>query len=109
MQGHDWRPDYPAIDRCLNRKAVNPPQDAWCGPILDDMNAQDARIIDNLKAKGVEDAFKLSKIDVHYGYGEKRCTDCAMFQKKGAELSKCDLVSGLVRDNRYCEKWTKRK
>lgn len=99
----------PFIDECLRKPPQNPPRDLWCGPILDDPNAEDKRILRQLRAKGVEDANKKAKEDVRYGMGAERCEDCAMFQKPNSILSQCDVVSGLVRYNRHCDEWIKRK
>jgi hypothetical protein len=105
-------PDYyeaklkPALDRCLARYPADPPKDLWCGPYLDKPTPRDREIIRILKQKGVVDASKLSKEDVGYGIGEEECRRCAMFECLGRDLSTCSLVSGLVRANRHCERWT---
>jgi hypothetical protein len=109
----------PALVRCRDRfirmgsKRVNPPKNLWCGPVLDHPDIYDKKIIRILQACGVQDAFKISKPEVHYGIGEDECIDCAMFQrhKQGPfpALKPCTLVDGLVRDTRHCDRWTPRK
>jgi hypothetical protein len=103
----------PALRRCLRRfielgPRAKPPPNVWCGPILDHPDADDRRIIRILKLKGVKDASKLSKSDVSYGIGEKRCFDCSMYGPSinlGAGLRDCALVNGLVHGNRQCDRW----
>lgn len=110
----------PALVRCRDRfirlgRKAQPPKDLWCGPVLDHPDAYDRKIIQILRACGVQDAFKTSKPDVHYGIGENECIDCAMFQRHkrgplpGQVLRPCMLVSGLVRDSRHCDRWAPRK
>jgi hypothetical protein len=90
--------------------SCNPPRDLWCGPVLDDPDPEDKEIIRILKAKGVEDAFKLAKNEVDYGVGADRCKQCAMYGDRDIlpSLRKCELVNGLVRDNNWCDRWTPR-
>lgn len=97
-----------AIRRCLRRVPAQPPIDLWCGPILDDPTAEDKRILSDLRRRGVRDAFKLSKEEVRYSIGAERCEDCKMMQRPDRTLSECDLVSGLVRNNRRCDRFEAR-
>lgn len=108
----------PALDRCLKRSLAkikagtfDPPRNLWCGPYLDSPTATDRILIRGLRAKGVADAFKLSKSDpsVMYGIGAQECCDCAMYQSPKAELSLCDLVCGMVRATRQCKRYVERK
>lgn len=98
----------PAIERCLRRAPENLPRDVWCGPLLDEPTEEDKRILRQLRAKGVIDASKLSKESVRYGMGAHRCEDCTMMQRPAKALSQCDLVSGLVRNNRNCDRYVAR-
>jgi hypothetical protein len=88
----------------LDRQA-NPPRDLWCGPYLDHATKTDLKLLNIMRAKGVEDASKLSKFTVHYSIGADECQRCAMFNAGTGPLRKCDLVSGLVRDSRWCDRW----
>src|SRR5207253_2680853 len=72
------------LKRCMRRflalgTKTNPPRDVWGGPVLDEPDKDDKEIIRILRAKGVKDAFKLSKAEVHYGIGPQKCRDCVMF------------------------------
>jgi hypothetical protein len=103
----------PGLKRCIKRfialgTKANPPRDVWCGPVLDDPDDDDREILRILRAKGVHDAFKVSKISVHYGTGDTECKDCKMFgdgKQKTGVMRQCELVSGLVRADRWCDKW----
>jgi hypothetical protein len=97
----------PALERCAKREPKNPPKDLWCGPYLDDPTPRDKEILRIFRAKGVIDAFKVSKIDVHYGVGARECRDCKMFGPESNEMRTCSLVCGLVRANRHCDRWEK--
>src|SRR6266851_561168 len=95
----------PALARCLRREQNDPPKDLWCGPYLDHADARDKEIIAQFKAHGVADAFKTSKFDVHYGYGPEQCQHCQHFCSGKGPLRKCELISGLVRNTRWCDWW----
>jgi hypothetical protein len=95
----------PALDKCARRDPKNPPRDLWCGPYLDNPDARDQELLRSFRAKGVEDAFKRSKIDVHYGLGAERCKTCKHFG--GGELAQCQIVCGLVRADRQCDEYEK--
>lgn len=101
----------PALKACAARDPVNPPKDLWCGPYLDDPTPRDKELLRIFRAKGVTDAFKLSKGDpsVMYRIGGRKCQDCKMFEQPGKAISACELVSGLVRDNRQCERFEARR
>jgi hypothetical protein len=94
----------------LGTKA-NPPTDLWCGPYLDDPDADDRQILRIMRAKGVKDAFLKGKAIVHYGMGASECKDCVMFGDRDVHpgLRRCEAVSGLVRDNRWCCLWAAKK
>lgn len=94
----------------LDRKA-DPPRDLWCGPYVDHTTAADRKILAIMQAKGVLDAHKLSKYEVHYGVGPEKCQGCSMFQDpdKAGPLHECSLVSGLVRKDRWCDRWEKKE
>lgn len=99
----------PALERTLKRPQTNPPKDLWCGPYLDHADKHDREILRQFRAKGVEDAFKESKFDNHYGFGAEQCKNCAMFHRKSGPLGLCDRISGMVRENRWCQQWTPKK
>lgn len=108
----------PALIRCVRRSlnkirvgTFNPPKKLWCGPYLDDPTPDDRKLIRGFKACGVTDAFKLAKSDptVMYGMGGEKCRDCQMMEKPKLELSPCDLVCGMVRWNRNCERYVERR
>ena len=106
------------ITRCLRRfiakgRRADPHKDLWCGPYLDNPNADDKKVLEILRAKGVEDAHKVSKETVGYGVGPQQCRDCRHFGGIVADgsgpLRKCEIVSGLVRDKLWCRRWSEKK
>lgn len=101
----------PALRACAARDPVNPPKDLWCGPYLDSPDARDKELLRIFRAKGVADAFKLSKGDptVMYRTAGRKCEDCSMYERPGKDISPCELVCGLVRRNRQCERFVERK
>jgi hypothetical protein len=100
----------PALKACEARDPVKVPKDLWCGPYLDEPTARDKELLRIFRAKGVTDAFKLSKGDpsVMYRMAARKCEDCRMYERPGKELSTCELVCGLVRNNRQCERYVER-
>lgn len=103
----------PALKRCIKRfirldRKANPPKQLWCGPHLDNPDDDDRKILAILRAKGCVDAFKRSKVDVHYGIGTHQCKACEYFECPGKVLSTCGKVDGLVRDTRGCDLWEQR-
>ena len=99
----------PALDQCAARDPRRPPKDLWCAPYIDDPTPRDKELLRIFRAKGVTDAHKKSKQSCEYGIGAEECKACAHFERPGQELSTCEIVSGLVRDNRWCKWWTERK
>jgi hypothetical protein len=104
------------LRRCQERfialgNQANPPTDLWCGPYLDDPDDDDKKILRILRARGVKDAFLKGKASVRYGMGVRECRDCSMFGDKDVhpDLRRCEAVSGLVRDNRWCCLWAAKK
>jgi hypothetical protein len=91
----------PALKRCLNRSFDNPPRDLWCGPYLDHPTPRDAEILRVFRKCGVEDAFKMSKVDAEYGIGQDECKTCKHYG--GGQLNTCAIVSGIVRHDRQCD------
>jgi len=89
---------------CGNRVRV--PHDLWAGPYLDEPDEDAKKILRIMRAKGVKDASKVSKFEVHYGMGPEQCADCSMFNAGTGPIRECDLVSGMVRNNRWCERWS---
>jgi hypothetical protein len=107
----------PALAQCQTRflqlgRRADPPKDLWCGPYIDHATAADRKILQIMRAKGVRDAHKVSKFEVHYGTGPEECRRCSMFgaghPDNGAALRECSLVAGLVRDDRWCDQWKSR-
>jgi hypothetical protein len=99
----------PALRRCLARDPGRPPRDLWCGPYLDDPTPRDKELIRIFRAKGVEDAFKVSKIESEYGIGDRECIDCDHYNHgKAGEMGPCGKVCGIVRANRHCDYWVKK-
>lgn len=101
---------WPGLLRAYHRPIKKPPLDLWCSPHLDDPGMRDEEILEAMRRLGVFDAGKRAKYETHYGAGTERCKSCAMFKpaKMSAEsgqLAWCDSVSGMVRDNRWCELW----
>jgi hypothetical protein len=96
----------PALERCLARDPRNPPRDLWCGPYLDEPDARDLVILRIFRAKGVVDAHKVSKISVRYGIGGDECRKCRHFG--GGLIAPCEIVCGLVRANRQCDKFAEK-
>lgn len=99
---------WPALVRCYHRPITKPPKDLWCAPILDHPTEHDDAILEMLRRRGVVDATKHSKYDVHYGYGERNCIDCRgwnpeLVSQEHGELAACHRVAGLVRSDRWCE------
>jgi hypothetical protein len=101
-----------ALDRCIARYPKNPPKDLWCGPYLDTAFGDDAKdaarakeILRAYREQGVRDAFKVSKAEVHYGISDVECRNCTMYECPGKQMSTCDLVCGLVRADRSCDRY----
>jgi hypothetical protein len=110
----------PAIDACARRDPINPPRDLWCGPYLDTAFTDDGpdgkrakELLRIFRAKGVADAFKLSKIATHYGMGPDQCRNCTHFGRGTAirktlgngDIAPCEIVCGLVRADRDCDRF----
>jgi hypothetical protein len=96
-----------ALKSAERRDPENPPHDLWCGPYLDDPDANDKRVLAIFRRKGVGDAFKRSKKDVGYGVGANECRRCRHFEGNG-DLAPCEIVSGLVRRDRQCEEYAEK-
>lgn len=104
---------WPAIVRCYHRPIAKPPKDYWCGPLLDQPIERDEEILEQLRGLGVVDASKHSKFEMHYGYGKNRCRDCRgwypeMLTQEHGALAACRRVSGLVRQDRWCDLWSEK-
>ena len=100
-----------AIKFCLAKPLKTVAQDYACAPALDEPDANDKRILAELKRLGVTDASKLSKEDVDYGLSRsaEHCADCSMWMAaRGGVLSPCSLVNGLVRADRTCDRFEPR-
>jgi hypothetical protein len=102
----------PALDRCVARYPRNAPKDLWCGPALDVAFSDDKKDADRAKEilrayrqQGVRDAFKVAKAEVHYGMSDVECRNCTMYQQPGKPMSTCELVCGLVRNDRSCDRY----
>jgi hypothetical protein len=102
-----------ALDRCIARYPENPPKDLWCGPYLNvafdtDDKKDSARAKEILRAyrkQGVVDARKVAMVEVHYGMSDVECRNCTMYECPGRKISTCQIVSGLVRDDRSCDRY----
>lgn len=99
-----------AIEFCAKKplKAVDP--DFSCAPLLDDPDKNDHRALRDLRKLGIADAFKLPKHRFKYSRstGADRCDGCAHWlasRDTGPELSRCALIDGLVRVDRWCAKF----
>lgn len=106
----------PALRQCLRRALrligtndFNPPTDLWCEPYLDKPDKDDLRLLAAMRACGVVDAFKASKIEAHYGIGPEECRDCKHLEPGRGALRPCRKLSGLVRLNRHCDWWQSSK
>jgi hypothetical protein len=93
------------VAACARRDPENPPRDLWCGPYRDSEDARDKELLRLMRAKGVVDAFKRSKFDVHYGIRANKCGQCEHYGEPGKVLSPCSEVGGLVRADRVCDLW----
>lgn len=97
-----------AIAFCQGKDPANPPPELACAPLLDDPDKDDLRDLKALRKLGVEDAFKVSKASVDYSKstGEDQCAGCRNWQEdRGAELSRCAVVAGRVRHDRWCRRY----
>lgn len=97
-----------AIAYCAKKPPNSVPKDLACAPFLDDPDANDKRILKLLQAAGCMDAYKISKKSVDYARstGADRCAGCAHWQDdRRADLSRCALVDGLVRTDRWCNRY----
>lgn len=101
---------WPALVACYNRPVRKPHPLKWCGPILDNAGPRDQEILIELQKHGVKDAFKKSKYPSHYGFGDHQCMDCLHLQFGGVTgpISPCEIISGMVRDDRHCDYWADR-
>lgn len=100
------------LDRCVARYPRRAPRDLWCGPYLDVAFGDDPKdaarakeIIRAYREQGVIDAFKVSKVEVHYGISDVQCKKCTMYECPGKQISTCSVVSGLVRADRSCDRY----
>ena len=100
----------PALDRCVARDPANAPKTLWCGPYLDIAFGDDGKdgrrakeILRAYRDQGVEDAFKTSKVELHYGISDVECRDCKYYG--GAKVNTCAIVFGLVRADRSCDRF----
>jgi hypothetical protein len=86
----------------------NPPLDLDCEAYIDEMDAEDSRVITEMAELHVTDATKLAKSKVKYGHptGPGRCIRCLNWMgRQASQLAPCRLVSGAVRNTRGCEKF----
>lgn len=96
------------IAYCEHKPIKKVRKDYACAPYLDDPDANERRIIADLRRLGVVDAFKESKELVDYGPGhaDDHCSACANWQgDRSGLLSPCAIVDGLVGNDRLCKKF----
>jgi hypothetical protein len=98
-----------AIEWCEKKTPTKVPQDFSCAPLLDDPDHNDKRVLEILKKLGIPDASKISKETVDYSKssGQDRCDGCKHWLNpdRSSVHSLCDVVAGLVRDDRWCTKY----
>jgi hypothetical protein len=100
-----------SLDKIVKKAVRHPPPGLWCGPYLDKPTPRDKEILSAFRRLGVDDAHKESKIDVHYGIGPNECRTCVMwgnYRGDKGDLRHCDLVSGLTRIDRTCDRHQER-
>lgn len=97
-----------ALARCYARYPEKPPLDLWCGPLRDEASKRDKELLRILRVKGVTDAHKMSKRDAAYCIGMEQCRDCVHYGG-GTVMDVCDIVGGMVRADRQCDRWSKKK
>ena len=93
---------------CEKKNPQNPPHDLACATYLDDPDADDKRTLKAFQQKGVLDSFKTSKraLDYSHATGADQCVRCAHWQgDRVHELSLCQIADGLVRNDRWCNKF----
>lgn len=100
----------PWIAKCLAKTLTKAPTDLACAPMLDDPDKADRRIIKALVGLGAADAGKTARKAVGYdrSTSSDQCAGCAHWQGSpdtGPELSRCALVDGLVRADRWCKRF----
>jgi predicted aspartyl protease len=96
------------IHYCLHKPLTRVPSDLACAPLLDDPDLHILSVLDALIRLGIQDASRLSKAAVEYGGpGIKDCcSTCSHWlAERGQELSRCELVEGLVRHDRNCTRF----
>lgn len=106
----------PALNRCIARYPDNAPADLWCGPYLDTAFSDDKKdaarakaILKAYREQGVKDAAKKSKVELHYGMSDVECRDCKNYVSPGKPMSTCEIVCGLVRHDRSCDRYEQKK
>lgn len=99
---------WPGLVRCYKRPIKKPPLDAWCGVYVNDIGADEERILEQLVKFNVIDARKRAKYDSGYGVIGRRCDACRNRDKSvlnQGPIFGCAVVSGPVRDDRGCQFW----
>jgi hypothetical protein len=100
----------PVIDLNETKRLTNVPPDLACSPYLDDPDKHDKAALAAMVALGVIDASKTSKEDVNYSRStsKDRCDGCSHWKPEPGftpGLARCELISGAVRDSRWCSKF----
>jgi hypothetical protein len=110
---HHYERGLEAIfQHCSKKTLKSVPRDYACTSLLDDTDPNARRVLKDLRSMGIPDALKISKEMVGYvGSSEKeRCVVCAHWQATPtSDLSICDLVDGLVRADRRCQRFSERE
>jgi hypothetical protein len=99
----------PLIQYNERKPLAEVPLDLDCEPYLDHPDAEDRRALEAMRNLGVVDAGKIGKVDVRYARstGRDRCESCAGWMgPRPAELSPCRKISGLVRRDMWCSKYS---
>jgi clan AA aspartic protease (TIGR02281 family) len=110
--GKPWRYERglaKIIEFCAYKPLKLVPKDYSCAPLLVDPDPNAKRVLKVLCSMGIPDALKLSKEAVGYALlgGADRCVVCRHWRAaRDVDLSPCDIVDGLVRKDRLCERFS---
>lgn len=99
-----------AIEYCERKAPAKVAPDFSCASLLEDPDKHDKTAVKALKRLAISDAFKASRMSVDYSRSKDgtRCDGCARWlasDDTGPDLSRCAIVEGLVRADRWCKKF----